>query len=62
MKVREIIKVVESDGWVLLRITGSHRQFVHPRKPGKVTIPGHPRTDLHPNTARSILDQAGLMR
>lgn len=60
MKVREIIKVIENDGWFLSRIKGSHRQFKHPTKSGLVTIAGHERDDLHPKTENSILKQAGL--
>ncbi|MBI4910352.1 MAG: type II toxin-antitoxin system HicA family toxin [Acidobacteria bacterium] len=60
MKVRDIIRVVENDGWRHVRTKGSHRQYKHPRKPGRVTIPGHPGDDLHPDTQKSILGQAGL--
>ncbi|WP_440894957.1 type II toxin-antitoxin system HicA family toxin [Amphibacillus sp. Q70] len=56
---REIIKTIKKDGWVLHRIVGSHHQFKHPTKPGKVTVP-HPRKDLKPGTIKSILRQAGL--
>ena len=59
-KVREAIRIVERDGWRYERRVGSHRQYKHPVKPGKVTIPGHPREDLHPKTWQSILRQAGL--
>ena len=59
-KVRYAIKVVEKDGWYLVRQRGSHRHFKHPTKPGKVTIPGHFRDDLKINTWKSILEQAGL--
>lgn len=61
-KVREAIKAVERDGRLLVRITGSHRHFKHPEKPGTVTIPGHPGEDLHPKTSQTILSQAGLRR
>jgi predicted RNA binding protein YcfA (HicA-like mRNA interferase family) len=60
MKIREIIKTVESDGWQLARTRGSHRQYHHPVKPGTVTIAGHPSLDLDPKTRASILKQAGL--
>lgn len=60
MKVREIIKIIEKDGWVLSRTKGSHRQFKHQNKSGTVTIAGHPNDDLNPKTASSILKQAGL--
>lgn len=60
MKVRDLIQLIEKDGWVLARTRGSHRQYHHPSKPGTVTIAGHPSDDLHPKTERSILRQAGL--
>jgi predicted RNA binding protein YcfA (HicA-like mRNA interferase family) len=60
MKVREIIKVLEGDGWQLVATRGSHRQYRHPVKPGRVTVPGAPGKDLTPGTQRSILKQAGL--
>jgi predicted RNA binding protein YcfA (HicA-like mRNA interferase family) len=62
MKVREAIRLIEADGWYRLKIksTGSHRQFKHPSKPGRVTIAGHLRDDLSPGTLNSILKQAGL--
>jgi predicted RNA binding protein YcfA (HicA-like mRNA interferase family) len=59
-KVREIIKRLQREGWVLDRIRGDHRQFVHPSKPGLVTVAGAPSHDLHPKTLKSILNQAGL--
>ena len=60
MKVRDAIKLVESDGWKLARTRGSHRQYQHAIKPGTVTIAGHPALDLDPKTQASILKQAGL--
>jgi predicted RNA binding protein YcfA (HicA-like mRNA interferase family) len=60
MKIRDVIKIVEQDGWVLLETTGSHRQYKHPVKRGRVTIAGHPSKDVHPKTLQSILKQAGL--
>ena len=60
MKVREIIRLIEQDGWQLDRTKGSHRQFKHPDKPGLVTVPGHMSDDLAPGTLGSILKQAGL--
>ena len=59
-KVREAIAMIEQDGWYELKSKGSHRQFKHPRKPGRVTIAGKPSDDLAPKTLRSILKQAGL--
>lgn len=60
MKIREIIKMIERDGWVQSRTRGSHRQYRHPTKSGTVTIAGHPGDEIHPKTERSILRQAGL--
>jgi predicted RNA binding protein YcfA (HicA-like mRNA interferase family) len=62
MKVREIIRVIEDDGWRLDHQTGSHRQFRHPIKPGVVTVAGNLGTDIPPGTLASILRQAGLKR
>ena len=55
-----MIKLIEKDGWYLIVTEGSHRQFKHPAKPGRVTIAGHRSEDVHPKTLRSILTQAGL--
>ena len=60
MKVREAIRKIEQDGWHLVVTRGSHRQFKHPRKPGRVTIAGKESDDLAPGTLNSILKQAGL--
>ena len=60
MKVKEVIRLLEDDGWYLVRTKGSHRQFKHPTKAGRVTIAGHPSDDLAPGTYNSILKQAGL--
>ena len=59
-KVRDAIRIVEADGWHLVRTRGSHRQFSHPRKRGIVTIAGTASKDLAPGTWASILKQAGL--
>lgn len=59
-KVKEIIKLIEGDGWYLIRTRGDHRQFKHNIKKGKVTMPGKLSDDLDPNTSNSILIQAGL--
>ncbi len=59
-KVREMIRLIELDGWVLDRMRGSHRQFKHAQKPGLVTIAGKPGDDLARGTENSILKQAGL--
>jgi predicted RNA binding protein YcfA (HicA-like mRNA interferase family) len=60
MKVRDIIKLIEQDGWYLARTRGSHRQYKHPNKLGLVTVPGKAGDDLAPGTLDSILKQAGL--
>jgi len=60
MKVREIMKRLEKDGWIHVRTRGSHHQFKHPEKPGLVTVPGRPGDELAPGTQNSILKQAGL--
>jgi len=60
MKVRDVTKLIEKDGWYLSRQKGSHMQFKHPTKTGLVTIAGHPNDDLGPGTLNSILKQAGL--
>jgi len=60
MKVREIIKIIGKEGWLLNRTKGSDRQFKHQNKNGTVTIAGHLNDELHPKTANSILKQAGL--
>lgn len=62
MKVREAIRLIESDGWRLVATRGSHRQFKHAVKAGRVTVPGKPNDDLAPGTMNSILKQAGLKR
>lgn len=60
MKIKEVIKKIEKDGWYLVRIKGSHRQYKHPNKMGLVTISGHLRDDLAKGTLNSILKQSGL--
>jgi predicted RNA binding protein YcfA (HicA-like mRNA interferase family) len=62
MKVREIIKILEMDGWELIVYRGSHRQFKHPVKKGKVTVAGKESLDIPIGTMKSILKQAGLER
>jgi predicted RNA binding protein YcfA (HicA-like mRNA interferase family) len=59
-KVREAIQIIEADGWYQVRSKGSHRQFKHATKSGRVTIAGKPSDDLAPKTFESILRQAGL--
>ncbi|MDZ4718113.1 MAG: type II toxin-antitoxin system HicA family toxin [Roseiflexaceae bacterium] len=60
MKIKEVLKLFEDDGWVLVRTTGSHRQFKHPLKTGTVTVAGKPSLDVPPGTLNSMLKQAGL--
>ena len=60
MKVRDVIKMIKSDGWYPVVMKGSHRQYKHPIKPGRVTIAGHQNDDLAPGTLNSILKQANL--
>ena len=59
MKPREMEKLILADGWLFKEQTGSHRQYIHPSKPGKVTIPFH-GGDIPKGTENSILKQAGL--
>jgi predicted RNA binding protein YcfA (HicA-like mRNA interferase family) len=60
MKVREILELLRKDGWYHVVTRGSHRQFKHATKPGRVTVAGKPNDDLAPGTLNSILKQAGL--
>jgi predicted RNA binding protein YcfA (HicA-like mRNA interferase family) len=62
MEVKELIKLVEKDGWFLVRIKGSHCQFHHPTKSGTVTIAGKESIDIPPGTLNSVLKQAGLKK
>ncbi|MDE0150575.1 MAG: type II toxin-antitoxin system HicA family toxin [Rhodospirillaceae bacterium] len=61
-KVRDAIRLIEREGWSLVRIRGSHRQYRHPERPGTVTIAGKARDDLPPGTWASIVKQAGLRK
>ena len=60
MKVRDVLRLLADDGWILSRTRGSHQQFKHPSKPGLVTVAGSGNDDLAPGTLNSILKQAGL--
>ena len=62
MKVAALLRVLHEDDWYLVAIHGSHRQFKHPTKRGRVTVAGKPRDDLAPGTVKSILKQSGLKR
>jgi predicted RNA binding protein YcfA (HicA-like mRNA interferase family) len=61
-KVRDLVRLVEADGWYLVGQSGSHRQFKHPTKRGRVTIAGKLSVELPPKTERTILRQAGLWK
>lgn len=60
VKVSEVTRMLQGDGWFLVATRGSHRQFKHATKPGRVTVPGKPSDDLAPGTLNSIFKQAGL--
>jgi predicted RNA binding protein YcfA (HicA-like mRNA interferase family) len=60
MKVKELLKLIEENGWSLARTRGSHRQYKHPTKPGTVTIAGKPSADVPKGTLNAILKQSGI--
>lgn len=62
MKVGEMLRRLHEDGWLLVATRGSHRQYKHPSKPGRVTVAGKPGDDLAAGTLNSILKQSGLKR
>jgi len=62
MKVRELLRLLHDDDWLLVATRGNHRQFKHATKPGRVTVPGRPSDELAPGTLNSILKQSGLRR
>jgi predicted RNA binding protein YcfA (HicA-like mRNA interferase family) len=62
MKVSEVLRMLDEDGWSLIATRGSHRQFKHSTKAGRVTVPGKPSDDLAPGTLNSILKQSGLKK
>ena len=62
MKVRELIRLLEQDGWRLARTRGSHRQFKHSNKPGTVTVAGKEGVDVPPGTLNAVLKQAGVKK
>jgi predicted RNA binding protein YcfA (HicA-like mRNA interferase family) len=62
VKVRDVLKLLEDDGWYLVRTRGSHRQYKHPTKAGLVTLAGKTGDDLAPGTLNSIFKQAGLKK
>jgi len=61
MNSKEIIKMIEADGWQLVRAKGSHHHFKHPIKPGLVTVP-HPKRTVATGTIANILKQAGFKK
>ena len=62
MKVREIVRMLQDDGWYRVRMKGSHRHFKHNLKPGLVTVPGNSRKEMAIGTLGSIFKQAGLKK
>ena len=60
MKVRDVLRLLEADGWYQVRMRGSHRQFKHSAKRGLVTVPGHLGDELAIGTLNNVLKQAGL--
>jgi predicted RNA binding protein YcfA (HicA-like mRNA interferase family) len=60
VKVRDVIRLVETKGWRHVRTTGSHRHYKHPPKANVVTIPGHPGDEIPEGNLKSILKAAGL--
>jgi predicted RNA binding protein YcfA (HicA-like mRNA interferase family) len=62
MKVREVISRIEEGGWYLVATRGSHRQYKHPIKPGRVTIAGNLNHEIAPGTLNSVFKQAGIKR
>ena len=62
MKVHELISLIEADGWIQVRMKGSHRQFHRPTKTGTVTVAGKSSIDIPPGTLSSALKQTGLKK
>ena len=60
MKVRDLLRKLENDGWLLKNQEGSHRHYIHPTKSGKVTLAGKPGADVPVGTAKAIMKQAGI--
>jgi predicted RNA binding protein YcfA (HicA-like mRNA interferase family) len=61
VKVRDVVCILEHEGWQLVRQKGSHRQFRHPERAGTVTVPGNQASELKPGTLASVWKQAGIM-
>jgi predicted RNA binding protein YcfA (HicA-like mRNA interferase family) len=62
MKVKELLKLLEGDGWYLVRTRGSHRQYKHPNKSGTITVAGKPGVEVPKGTLNAILKQSGLRK
>jgi predicted RNA binding protein YcfA (HicA-like mRNA interferase family) len=62
VKIRDVIRLIQDDGWFLVATRGSHRQYKHPTKPGRVTIAGHPNDELATGTLNSVFKQAGIRK
>lgn len=62
MKFKEVIRIINDDGWYFVRQVGSHHQYHHKNKKGTVTIAGKPNDDIHPKTLKSILKQAQIIK
>ncbi|PIY21448.1 MAG: addiction module toxin, HicA family [Deltaproteobacteria bacterium CG_4_10_14_3_um_filter_60_8] len=62
MKIRDVIKIILDDGWYLVATKGSHRQYKHSLKAGRVTIAGHLNDDLAPGSSNSIFKQARMQK
>jgi predicted RNA binding protein YcfA (HicA-like mRNA interferase family) len=60
LKIRDVLRLLEDEGWRLVVTRGSHRQYKHPTRPGRVTVAGKPSDDLAPGTLNSVLKQAGM--
>jgi predicted RNA binding protein YcfA (HicA-like mRNA interferase family) len=61
-RVKELLAMIEADGWFQVRQRGSHRQYHHPNKAGTVTVAGKPNVEVPPGTLSSVLKQAGLKK
>ncbi len=60
VKISEVLRILKDDGWIIVRVTGSHRQLKHPLKSGTVTVAGKPSLDLNVDTLKSIFRQASI--
>ena len=60
IRFREVDKMLKKGGWYEVKQRGSHHQYLHPTKSGKVTVPEYAGKDIHPDIVKSIMKQAGL--